>query len=189
MGGFNTGGTTQTGTIDLQTPQQKQFLSGALSGQGPAGQAYQSLIQPGDFNQEFDRTVLDPAMMQWQQRVLPGIQQEFVDANAGSSSALNQALGKSAQDLTIGLGSQYGQFAQNQRQNQLVALGQMGQLAGQQTFQPTTETTQPWGPELLQGLGMLGAGSLAGGGTAGLGPLLNILKSIFGGGGQGGVAQ
>lgn len=126
----------QAGQVDLRTPEQQQFISGGLTGAGAAGQAYQDIIQPGDFEQEFQKTIADPAMLQYQQRVLPAITQQFVDANAGSSSAMNQAMAASAQDLTTMLGAQYGQFAQQQRQNQLTGLGQMGQLAGQQTQLP-----------------------------------------------------
>lgn len=102
-------------------------------------------------------------MQAFNRQVLPSIQQQFVDANAGSSSALNQALAEAATDVTTNLGSQFGQFFQNQQQNKLGALGQLGGLAGQRTFEPTTETTQGWLGPLLQGLASLGGGALGGG--------------------------
>lgn len=130
-----------------------QFLSQVLGNAAPqAGDAYSKFLQPQsmeDTQALFDQSYVKPAMQQFQQKVIPGIQQSFVDANAGSSSALNQALAQGATDLTTNLGSQFGQFFQNQQQNQLGALGQLGGLAGQKTFEPTTENTQGWlGPAL-----------------------------------------
>jgi hypothetical protein len=108
-----------------------------------ARQAYQSFLQPQSpeqYQDVFNKSVVDPAMMQYEQRVLPSIQQRFVDANAGSSSALNQALAQSAGDLTTQLGSQYADFFNRQQANQLAAqsaaLSGLSGLAGRQTFQP-----------------------------------------------------
>lgn len=141
MGKTLMGGATHEGNIDLLTPEQQQFLGGILGGPMSqlAGQAYQSFLQPysaEQYEDVFNKAVVDPAMMQYEQQVLPAIQQRFVDANAGSSSALNQALAQSAGDLTTQLGSQYLNFFNQQQANQLSALGGLGGLAGQQTFQP-----------------------------------------------------
>ena len=148
-----------------------------------AGEAYSQFLQPQsqeDLQGAFQTGVVDPMMQIHQQQVVPGLQQRFVDANAGSSSALNQALSQSAQDLTTSLGSQYLPFMQGQQQNQLSALGQLGGLAGQRTFQPYQQ--QGLASPLIGGLGALGAGSLGGGGSMGLGPLMQLLSGLFGGG-------
>lgn len=127
----------------------------------------------------FQKGVVDPTLQTYNQQVVPGIQQRFVDANASSSSALNQALAQSAGDLSTSLGSQYLQYQQGQQQNTLNALAQLGGLAGQRSFEPIVSQQQGILGPLIGGLGMLGAGSLAGGGGLGLSALLRL----FGGGG------
>lgn len=100
---------------------------------------YRQLLQPYDpqqYQDIFQKSVVDPTMQVYQQQVLPGIQQRFIDANASSSSALNQALGQSAADLGTMLGGQYMNFFNNQQANRLNALGMLGGLATQQTFTP-----------------------------------------------------
>ena len=101
--------------------------------------AYGEFLQPYDpeqFQGLFQQAFIDPAMQTYEQQVLPSIQQRYIGANAGSSSALNQALASSASDLSTSLGSQMGQFYQQQQQNKLGALGQVGGLAGQRTVDP-----------------------------------------------------
>lgn len=125
------------GTSTFLTPEQQSYLQNALGGtSGMVGGAYNQFLQPyspEQYEGAFQKGVVDPAMMQYEQRVLPAIQQRFVDANASSSSALNQAVASSAQDLTTSLGGQYLNFMQGQQQNTLNALGQLGGLAGRQT--------------------------------------------------------
>lgn len=99
-------------------------------------------------------------MMNYEQQVLPALQQRFVDANAGSSSALNQALAQSANDLTTGLGAQYGQFFQNQQANQLSALSGLSGLAGQQTFSPLVSQSGGILGPLIQAGGQAGAAAI-----------------------------
>lgn len=100
-------------------------------------------------------------MQALEQQILPAIQQRFTDVNAGSSSALNQALAQSATDLSTALGSQFGQFAQNQQQQQLSALGLLPSFLTQQQFQPiVTQQSGILGP-------LIGAGGMVGGGYFG----------------------
>ena len=127
-----------------------------------AGQAYQSFLQPysaEQYEDVFSKAVVDPAMMQYEQQVLPAIQQRFVDANAGSSSALNQALAQSAGDLTTQLGSQYLNFFNQQQANQLSALSGLGGLSGQQTFQPLVSQSGGILGPLIGAAGQIGAGA------------------------------
>lgn len=132
-----------------------------MGGLGPqAAAAYSQFLQPQsqeDLQAAFQKGVVDPSMQQYEQQVLPSIQQRFVDANAGSSSALNQALAGSAENLQTSLASQYLPFMQGQQQNQLSALGQLGGLAGTRTF----ENVMPQGNlgPLMQLLGQLGLGA------------------------------
>ncbi len=155
MGKTFMGGVTHEKNIDLKTPQQQQFLT-------QAGQGYQQFAQQGpeQYQDAFQKAVVDPSMLQYEQQVLPALQQRFVDANAGSSSALNQALAQSATDLTTNLGAQYGQFFQNQQQNQLTALGGLGGLAGQKQFEPLLKQIEGILGPLISAGGKLGASTI-----------------------------
>ena len=137
------------------------YLNQAIQGLGPeAQQAFQQFLQPYDqeqFQGLFQQAFIDPAMQTFEQQTLPAIQQRFVDANAGSSSALNQALGQSAADLSTMMGGQMGQFYQGQQQNQLQALGQLGGMAGQRIQEPIIQQKQGWGGALLGAVGEVGA--------------------------------
>lgn len=157
------GGATHEKNISMLTPEQQQFLQGlGLGGLGQqAGQAYSQFLQPYDpsaYQDVFNKAVVDPAMMNYEQQLLPALQQRFVDANAGSSSALNQALAQSANDLTVGLGAQYGQFFQNQQANQLQALQGLGALGTNQTFSPLVSQSGGILGPLIGAGGALGAG-------------------------------
>lgn len=132
---------------------------------GPqAQQAYQQFLQPYDpqqYEDVFQKSVVDPTMQVYNQQVVPGIQQRFVDANAGSSSALNQALGQSANDLGTMLGGQYLDFFKQQQANQLSALSGIGGLAGQQTFTPLISQKQGILGPLIGAAGTVGAAALS----------------------------
>ena len=164
MGSTLMGKTSQVGNAPLGTQQQTDFLNQLLGSLGPQAQeAYQQFLQPYDadqFQDLFQQSFVDPAMMQFEQQVLPAIQQRFVDAGAGSSSALNQALGQSATDLSTMLGSQMGQFFQQQQQNQLGALGQLGGLTGQRMQDPIIQQKQGLLGPLIGGAGQVAGGLL-----------------------------
>lgn len=169
MGDTLMGGIEHEGNVSLLSPTQQRYLSmiGTPGVAGGAQNAFQQFLQPTtpeSYQDIFQQSVVDPAMMQYQQSVLPAIQQSFGDANAGSSSALNQALAQSASDLTTSLGQQYGQFYQQGQQNQLNALNLLNPLAQQRTFDPMiSQSSGILGP--LLGL----AGQLAGAGIGAYG--------------------
>lgn len=100
-------------------------------------------------------------MQTYNQQIIPGIQQHFVDANASSSSALNQALTQSATDLGTMLGSQQLDFFKQQQANQLSALSGLGGLAGQQTFTPLMSQKQGILGPLIGASGGIGAAMLS----------------------------
>lgn len=77
---------------------------------------------PEEQQKLFQQAFVDPAMLAYQQDILPAIQSQFGNLNAGSSSALNQALARSARDVSTQIGAQAGQFAQNQDALRLQAL-------------------------------------------------------------------
>lgn len=180
-----TGGATHEKNIELLTKDQKKFLSEMLGSSTkdakraysdllerpdkmnldkmlqPSRDTFGNLMQQGGTQADFQKGVVAPMMQNYNQQVLPALQQRFVDQNAGSSSALNQALASSANDLTTQMGSLYLPFKQNQQQTQLsaaqgyaglsnpymeqwktqfggrqAALSGLGALAGQQAFTP-----------------------------------------------------
>jgi len=143
-------------------------------------------MKQGDDAGAFKTGVVDPMMQQYKQQVLPGLQQRFVDANAGSSSALNQALASSANDLTTQMGSMYLPFMQGQQQtrmaaaqgyaglanpyinqynqanaNKLSALSGLGGLAGQQTFSPLISQREGIMGPLIGAGGVIGAAAMS----------------------------
>lgn len=118
------------GATSMLGPEQQQALSKAFGGGG----AYEQFLQPQNYEEMFQKSVIDPAMQAHMQQEIPGLQQRFVDVGAGSSSALNQALSQSATDLSTSLGSKYMDFFQGQQGRTLEALGQIGSQT-QQPFQ------------------------------------------------------
>lgn len=140
----------QVGSAQLLTPQQNNFLSGTLGQtEGSTNNALMQLL--GGFNPDqlmdyYQKGLVDPTLQTYNEQVLPSIQQRFVDSNAGSSSALNQALAKSATDLSSGLSGQLSgllfQGQQQGSQNQLGALNQILSLLGQKTFDPIVQGPQ-----------------------------------------------
>lgn len=132
------------------TPQQQKFLGNTLGlTQGPANQALLSLLEGYDANQLMDfyqKGLVDPSLRTYEQQILPSIQQRFEDANAGSSSALNQALAQSATSLSSDLSGQLAKLLYQGRQdasrNQLGALGQILSLLGQRNFDPIVQGPQ-----------------------------------------------
>ncbi len=90
----------------------------------------------------FQKGVVDPSMRTYEQQVLPGIQQRFTDANAGSSSALNQALTQSAGNLSNDLAGQRIGLQSSMAGQQTGALQQILGLLGQKSFDPIVQGPQ-----------------------------------------------
>ena len=78
------------------------------------------------------------------------------------SSALNQALSQSATDLSTSLGGQYMNQYNQQQSSMMQALGMMGGMAGQKTFDPMIKEHKGLAGPLIEGLFKVLAG-LAGG--------------------------
>jgi len=146
MGKTFTGGVSHEGNVSMLTPEQEALYSQGITQLGPQFlQAFGSFLQPQnmeDYQDLFQQAYVDPAMQTLQRQILPGIQQQFADAGAGSSSALNQALAQSATDLSTQLGQQFGNFYQQQQANQLGALGAFMPYSTQQTFSPMIHEQQ-----------------------------------------------
>ena len=117
---------------------------------------------PEELQQVFQQAYVEPAMQTFQQQAIPSIMQAYGDVNAGSSSALNQALAQSASDLSTSLGSQYGQLYNMNQQNQLASLGLFNPMLNQQTYQPVFSQSPGILPGLLSAGGQIGAGYFGG---------------------------
>lgn len=147
-------GSTSVQNVDLYTPQQQQQMEQMLGVLGP--QIMQFL--GGDTQELFQQAYIDPAMSAYNQDIIPAIQ-ERMGGDTGASSALNQTLAQSAENLGTMLGSQMGQFAQNQ-QNQMMNM--YSNLLGNKMFEPVMTQKQGWAEPLL-GAGMKLGGAALGG--------------------------
>lgn len=142
--------------MNLLTPEQQQYLQ-------KAAEFYQQMLQgmsPEEMEQTFQRSYVEPATKAYQENIVPQLQQRFLGGDESGSSALNQALASSAQDLASSLGSQYAGFQQQQTQNRFgAAQGLMG--AGQTNVQqpyitPRLSTID----QVLQTIGQAGSSIL-----------------------------
>jgi len=156
----------------------------------PSRDYYKGILGQQDDMAGFEKGVVDPMMQQYQQRVLPEIQQRYSDVGAGSSSALNQALAASAGDLTTQLSAQYLPYQQQQQaQRMAAAQGLIG--ATTPTLQHQELQRSAYGQD-LQGIlsALSGLGGLAGQQT--FSPMISqrqgILGSLIGAGGSIGAA-
>ena len=135
------------------SPQSQQLASGAFS----------EFLQPynaGQFQDLFQRSVVDPAQQTLQRHLIPSIKESFLGAGESGSGALNRALAQSATDLSTALGSQMMGFYQQQQGDKMRALGLLGGLAGQRTFEPMVEQTQGILGPLISALGQIGTAAL-----------------------------
>lgn len=126
----------------MMTPEQQQFLQMILSnvGGGAVG-AYSDLLKPFS-EQDFQTSIVAPTEKAYKEQALPAIQQRFVDANAGSSSALNQALAQSAGDMSNLLAQQRIAYQQGIAQRQAAGIGGLSQLLGMRSFDPIVQGPQ-----------------------------------------------
>lgn len=136
-------------------PQQQQLASGA----------YSDFLQP--YNQEnfqdlFQKSFIDPSLQALQRQIIPGLKESFLGLDESGGSSLNRALAQSASDVSTGLGQQYMNFYNQQQGNKLGALGQLGGMAGQRTFEPHIEQIQGILGPIIAALGQVGAGWLGG---------------------------
>lgn len=156
------GGLQKYGDQNLLSPEQQSILQMVLSQAGPGfaenmAQQMQPMSQE-DMQSVFQQSYVDPAMQVLNRNILPAIQERMGAQNAGSSSALNQALAQAAADASTSLGSQYGNFVQGQQGRQLQALGLFNPLLQARTFEPMYQQREG----LLGGLLKGGAGLMRG---------------------------
>lgn len=152
------------------TKEQSKLLKRTLgANQGDFINVIGELLNPqgtsGAFEDQFQQGVVEPSMQMYQQELLPALEQRYADIGSGSSSALNQALTKSADDFTNLLASQrmgYQNQQQTMRMNaQNSALGAIMSLMGQKAFQPIVQgPTEGLIKPMMQTGGQLGAAAI-----------------------------
>jgi len=142
MGKTMMGGVTHEGNVDLLNPEQQQFLSNTMQGQDPQ-----------QFQDMFQKSFVDPAQQQMQRQIIPGIKEQFMGMDESGSSALNQALGQSATDLSGMLGGQMmNQYNLGQNRGM--------QAAGQQQFSPMIHEQQGILGDIIKAIGNLGGAGI-----------------------------
>lgn len=155
------------------TKEQSKLLKSALGGLGSSGgdfaKVLQEMLNPmgtsGTFEDQFQQGVVEPTMKMYNQEILPALENRYAELGAGSSSALNQALMKSSEDLTGLLSGQRMQYQgqqQSMRQNaQNSALQTIMSLMGQKAFQPIVQgPTEGLIKPMMQTGGQLGAAAI-----------------------------
>lgn len=161
----------QTGKAGLMTKEQSRLLKGALGKTGGEfGNVLMQLLQGGEgqggsFEDQFQQGVVEPSMQMYNEEILPALEQRYSDIGSGSSSALNQALVKSADDFTKLLAGQrvgyQGQQQQMRQSAQNSALQTILSLMGQKTFQPIVQgPTEGLIKPLIGAGGQLGAAGI-----------------------------
>lgn len=154
--------------FDLYTPEQQAILSqlaGALTGQGeqPTGGILGNLMGERGLN-----AFREPALRTYFEEIVPGIAERFTGANAQRSSAFQQALARSGENLSTRLGE-----LRSQQQQQLLS-----SLLGTVLQPRTAQTLQPGGATALGNLLRGIAPSL--GRAAGTGLGQRLAGNIFG---------
>ena len=160
MGRTLLGGIESEGNVDLLTPEQQNFLSSILGRSN----------DPGQFNDMFQRSFVNPSLQTLQRQVIPGIKESFLGQDESGSSALNRALAQSATDLSTMLGSQ-----QMNQYNQQI--GQGLQASGINQFKPLINQRQGLLPGAINALAA-GLGGYVGTGGNPFGALAAALGSV-----------
>lgn len=214
--GINSGGRNAPARMPSMTPQLTNQGATANSGYNPsqfAGQGMQgamdlvnqaigqktNVVGPTDVGGvnlgEYDPTAsqqwwkesaMAPAIQNWQENILPGIKEEFISQNAGSSSGANRAIAKSGSDMMANLNSILADKISQERGEHTGRQFQADILANQQNF----GAGESYANRALQGSGMdignlfQGAGQMGNLGGAGFSQFMSSLNAAGGLGGQ-----
>lgn len=136
------------------TPEQQQLMSllteGLSTGEGPLSDLF------GSFNKaSFDEGVVKPQLKQFQEEILPILQEKFIAGNQVGGSGMQRAQMRAATDLQSKLAALTYAAQQNQQQNRLAGLqAGLGTRAMENVYQP--------GKQGLLGGFLQGAGQSAG---------------------------
>lgn len=145
------------------TPGQEELMKlieeGLKSGTGPFADIF------GPFNEQaFEKGVTQPALKNFQENILPQLQEKFIAGNQVLGSGMRRAQTKAATDLQSKLAELMYQAQQGQQKNRLAGLDVgLGTKAFENIYRPQGEGIVQGG--LKAGAGA--AGAAAGGAVAG----------------------
>lgn len=151
------GGQDKTKQLSLMTPEQKELMK--LLQQGVTGQGG-PFSELGGFNEEsFQKGVVNPALKNFQDNILPMLQEKFISGNQVGGSGMQRGFQKAGVDLQSELAKLMYQAQQDQLKNRLsAAQGITGQRAVENIYQQGNMGAIP---AFLQGAGK-GIGQAAG---------------------------
>lgn len=158
---FGTKGKLKQATT--KTPEQLELLKlineGLTNGTGAFGDIF------GKFNpEEFEKGVTQPALKNFQENILPQIQEKYIAGNAAGGSGQAREKRKAGVDLQSKLSELLYGAQQGQKQNQIAgAQTALGQNTFENIYKPGTEGALKG---FVQGVGQ-GIGTAAGGFIAG----------------------
>jgi hypothetical protein len=162
-GEFLFGKKDKTKQLSTLTPEQQELMSlineGLTSGQGPFADIF------GGFNQDqFDKGVAQPAMKNFQDNILPQIQEKFISNNQALGGGMQRAQMKAGTDLQSQLAGLMYQAQQDAGKNKMSGINTP---LGTKTFDNIIKKgTTGVIPSLLQGGGQ-GLGNIASSAIAG----------------------
>lgn len=145
------------------TPEQEKLMAlideGLTSGQGPFADIF------GGFNKEaFEEGVSKPALQNFQENILPQIQEKFIAGNQVLGSGMRRGQLKAATDLQTQLAQLMYQAQQDAMKNKLAGIQtQLGTKGFENIYkQGTSGAVQGFLQGAGQGLGMAGGAAIAG---------------------------
>ncbi len=134
---FGTKGKTKA--LSTQTPEQEQLLKliteGITSGEGPLKDIF------GQFDPAaFEAGVSKPALQQFQDEILPLLQEKFIGGNQVGGSGMARAGAKAATDLQSKLAELMYNAQNQQKQNKMQGINTaLGTRATENIYKPGTE--------------------------------------------------
>jgi hypothetical protein len=146
-----------------QTPEQEQLMKLITDGLSGGDNALSGLF--GQFNQgEFDKGVTQPALKNFQENILPSLQEKFIAGNQVGGSGMQRAQNKAGVDLQSKLAELMYQAQQGQKQNQLAGVNTaLGNKAFENVYKPGSEgAVQGFVKGAGQGLGQAAGTAIAG---------------------------
>lgn len=158
---FGTKGKTKK--LTTQTPEQEALLKlineGLTSGEGPLKDIF------GDFDPAaFEAGVSKPAIQQFQDEILPMLQEKFIAGNQVGGSGMQRAGAKAATDLQSKLAQLMYEAQNQQKQNKISGVNTaLGTKSFENIYKPGTEgAVQGFVKGAGQGLGNAAGMAIAG---------------------------
>ena len=148
---------------NLLTPEQQQLMAliqeGLTSGEGALGDIF------GAFDEKsFQKGVSEPALKNFQENILPQLQEKFIAGNQVAGSGMRRGQLKATTDLQSRLAELMYDAQQNQKQGRLSGLQTLlGTKGFENIYKPgTTGALQGFAQGAGQGLGQAAGAAIAG---------------------------